>query len=146
PPLVTRYALRSDIRLFHILLVEDNPVNLKLASHILKKRGHTLDTARTGLEALEALTKNSFDLILMDVQMPEMDGLEATRAIREKEKQTGGHIPIVAMTAYAMKGDRERCFEAGMDGYVSKPIDPQELFRTIDSFSPQPPQTCNIKL
>ncbi|MBF0495687.1 MAG: PAS domain S-box protein [Deltaproteobacteria bacterium] len=146
PQLVTRYALRSDVRPLHLLLVEDNPVNLKLASHILKKQGHTLATAGTGIEALEALENNRFDLILMDVQMPEMDGLEATRAIREKEKQIGGHIPIVAMTAYAMKGDRERCFEAGMDGYVSKPINPQELFRTIDSFSPRSPQACNVVL
>ncbi|MBF0508233.1 MAG: PAS domain S-box protein [Deltaproteobacteria bacterium] len=145
PQLVTRYALHSDTRTLHLLLVEDNPVNLKLASHILKKQGHTLATAKTGLEALEALKKSNFDLILMDVQMPEMDGLEATRAIREKEKQIGGHIPIVAMTAYAMKGDRERCFEAGMDGYLSKPIDPQELFRTIDSFFPRPSQTCKIR-
>jgi len=88
--------------------------------------------AENGREVLKALKKDSFDLILMDVQMPEMDGLEATAAIREKEKKTRYHIPIVAMTAHAMKGDRERCLDAGMDDYVSKPLKPEDLLKTIE--------------
>ena len=117
----------------HILLAEDNAVNQKLAVRILEKHGHTVVVAGNGREALSALERESFDLVLMDVQMPEMDGLEATIAIREKEKITGAHIPIIAMTAHAMKGDRERCLDAGMDGYVAKPIKIAELFETIES-------------
>ncbi|HVB28865.1 MAG TPA: response regulator, partial [Terriglobia bacterium] len=96
--------------------------------------------AGNGKEALAALEKQSFDLVLMDVQMPEMDGLEATVLIREKEKATGGHLPIIALTAYAMKGDEERCREAGMDDYVTKPIRPQELFKTLHRLLPEVPE------
>jgi CheY-like chemotaxis protein len=116
---------------YHILLVEDNHVNQKLAVRLLEKRGHRVDVAGNGLEAVAAFEREVFDLILMDIQMPEMNGYEATREIREQEKRVGGHIPIIAMTANAMKGDRERCLEAGMDSYVSKPIKPEELFETI---------------
>jgi CheY-like chemotaxis protein len=105
-----------------VLLAEDNPVNQKLAVRLLEKQGHSVAVAHDGQEALELQSKNAFDLILMDVQMPRMDGLEAAQAIREIEKATQKRIPIIAMTAYAMKGDRERCLAAGMDAYVSKPI------------------------
>jgi len=90
--------------------------------------------AGTGLEALQALEKGSFDLVLMDVQMPEMDGLEATAVIREKEKGSGLHQPVVALTAHAMKGDREKCMAGGMDGYLSKPIRPQELDQLLEIY------------
>ena len=105
-----------------VLLAEDSLVNQKLAIGLLEKHGHTVVVAANGKEAIAALTSQEFDVVLMDVEMPEMDGLEATAVIRVQEKQTGKHIPIVAMTAHAMKGDRERCLEAGMDEYVSKPI------------------------
>src|SRR5262249_25209898 len=104
----------------HILLAEDNPVNQQLAIRLLQKMGHTVVMTGNGREALEAFAKEEFDLILMDVQMPEMDGFAATGTIREQEKVSRKHIPIIAMTARAMKGDRERCLEAGMDDYISK--------------------------
>ena len=129
-PLVTRYSLpdKGDLlKSLRILLVEDNRVNQKIAIRLLEKRGHRATLAANGKEALEALAQASFDLVLMDVHMPDMDGIEATIAIREKEKSTGLHQPVVAMTALAMKGDRERCLAAGMDGYLSKPIDLQQL-------------------
>jgi CheY-like chemotaxis protein len=119
-----------------ILLAEDNAINQKLATHILEKRGHNVAVAANGYEALDMLEKQTFDLILMDVQMPKMDGFEATAAIREKEENTNTHIPIIAMTAYAMKGDREKCLNAGMDGYVSKPIKADELHEAIKSMFP----------
>jgi two-component system, sensor histidine kinase and response regulator len=115
-----------------VLLAEDNPVNQRLAVRLLEKRGHSVVVAGNGREALEALEKQSFDLVFMDVQMPEMDGLEATAAIREKEKGSGVHRPIIALTAHAMKGDRERCLASGMDGYLTKPIRPQELDEILE--------------
>jgi two-component system, sensor histidine kinase and response regulator len=108
-------------------LAEDNRVNQKIAVRLLEKRGHHVVLADSGEEALKALSQSPFDLVLMDVHMPGMDGLDATLAIREKEKSTGLHQPVIAMTALAMKGDRERCLAAGMDGYISKPIDLKEL-------------------
>jgi CheY-like chemotaxis protein len=125
-----------------ILLVEDNAVNRTLAVRLLEKRGHAVTVAGDGRAALEALEKDSFDLVLMDVQMPVMDGLEATRAIRAKEKQTGGHLPVVAMTAHALKEDQERCLSAGMDDYVSKPIRTSELFAAIDRATLKFPHTA----
>jgi CheY-like chemotaxis protein len=121
-----------------ILLAEDNPVNQYFALRLLQKRGYEVVLAGSGREVLAALEKQTFDLILMDVQMPEMDGFEATAAIREKEKATRTHVPIVAMTAHAMAGDRERCLAAGMNNYVSKPIRSQELFAAIAAFAPAP--------
>ena len=115
-----------------ILLAEDNIINQKVAVHILNKSGHTVSVANNGQEALQALKKDRYDLILMDVQMPKMGGFETTASIREKEKKTGSHIPIIAMTAHAMKGDRERCLEAGMDDYIAKPLKAEELIKTID--------------
>jgi len=117
-----------------ILVVEDNPVNQVLARRLLAKRGHAVTTAGNGQEALLALEGQVFDLILMDVQMPIMDGFEATGAIRDRERISGVHVPIVAMTAHAMKGDEEQCLRAGMDGYITKPIRTEDLFKTIDRF------------
>ena len=126
-------------RSLHLLLTEDNVVNQKLAKRLLEKRGHSVVIAGNGKLALEALERELFDMVLMDVQMPEMDGFEATRAIRANEQQTGRHIPIVAMTAHAMKGDRERCLQVGMDGYISKPLQPNELFDVVESLAPAIP-------
>jgi len=119
-----------------ILLAEDNVVNQRLAQRMLEKAGHEAVIAGNGLRAIQLLDSREFDLILMDVQMPEMDGLEATRRIREAEKISGSHIPIVAMTAHAMVGDRERCLNTGMDGYLSKPFDPQTLLDILRAFEP----------
>ena len=118
----------------HILLAEDNSINQRLAIRLLEKKGHTVVVANHGREALTLLARERFDLVLMDVQMPE--GLETTLRIREQERATGAHLPIIAMTAHAMKGDRERCLEAGMDGYISKPIQPTELFKVIAELAP----------
>jgi two-component system, sensor histidine kinase and response regulator len=114
------------------LLAEDNKVNQMLAVRLLEKHGYSVSVAPNGREALSALAKEEFDLVLMDVQMPEMDGLEATKAIRENEKTSGRHLTIIAMTAHALKGDQEKCLSAGMDGYVSKPIRTAELFSAIE--------------
>jgi CheY-like chemotaxis protein len=113
-------------------LAEDNVVNQRVAVRTLEKRGHKVVVVGTGREAVAAAKEQSFDAILMDVQMPEMDGFEATAAIRQHEQGTGRHIRIIAMTAHAMKGDRERCLEAGMDGYVAKPLQPEALFAAIE--------------
>jgi CheY-like chemotaxis protein len=131
PPLVTRHSLSEGLRSLRVLLAEDNAVNQLLASRLLEKHGHSVVVASNGRKALEALEKQKFDLVVMDVSMPEMDGYEAVAAIRRKEGATGSHIPIVAMTAHAMKGDRERCLAAGMDAYVSKPLRASELFEVI---------------
>jgi len=139
-PLITRHSLRearSSVDEKHepsglkILLTEDNAVNQALATRLLEKMGNQVVVAGNGLEALAAIEKQSFDLVLMDVQMPEMDGFEATAALRKREMAQGRHTPVIAMTAYAMKGDRERCIEAGMDAYVSKPINRHELMEAI---------------
>lgn len=118
-------------QVLRILLAEDNPINQKVAKALLEKRGWEVACVENGQEVLEAIEKEAYDLILMDVQMPEVDGYEATRKIREKETQTGKHIPILAMTAHALKGDREKCLEAGMDGYVAKPVRAEELYQAI---------------
>jgi CheY-like chemotaxis protein len=114
--------LASKARPMHFLLAEDNLVNQRLAMRLLEKAGHTVTVVDTGQKAVDILLDMSFDAVLMDVQMPELDGLEATLAIRQRETQTGEHIPIVALTAHAMAGDRQRCMQAGMDAYISKPI------------------------
>jgi two-component system sensor histidine kinase/response regulator len=126
----------SASRRLRILLVEDNAVNQKLVVRLLEKQGHHVTVTGTGKAALAALERDAFDLALMDVQMPEMGGFEATAAIRQREQATGTHLPIIAMTAHAMKGDRERCLEAGMDGYVSKPVQARELFDVIERMVP----------
>jgi hypothetical protein len=114
-----------------VLLAEDNPINQKLAVRILEKQGHGVTVANDGVEAVAAARDGEFDVILMDVQMPNMGGLEAAAAIRTLERGTGRHVPIVALTAHAMKGDRERCLKAGMDGYVSKPIQADHLLEVM---------------
>ncbi len=143
--LVTRHTLREG-RLSEsslcILLVEDHVVNQHLSQRLLEKRGYHVTVAGDGRQALAALEKGGFDLVLMDVQMPEMDGFEATAAIRERERTTGAHLPIVAMTALAMAGDSERCLRAGMDAYVSKPINSQEVFKTIEGLISRTPSTA----
>jgi PAS domain S-box-containing protein len=124
---------RSGLR---ILVAEDNPVNRAVATGILERQGHLLVHAANGREAVDAFSDGAFDLILMDVQMPEMDGFEATRRIRELEEGTGSHIKIAAMTAHAMAGDRERCLAAGMDDYVSKPLRKEDLLRALNDARP----------
>ncbi len=121
-----------------ILLAEDNEVNQRLAVHLLQRHGHTVSVAGNGQEALDLLDREPFDVVLMDVQMPEMDGFEATARIRAREQTTGTRLPIIALTAHAMKGDRERCLAAGMDAYVSKPIDEEELLGLLKSLRDEP--------
>ena len=116
-----------------ILLAEDNVINQRLVMRLLEKQGHTVAVVSNGREALTAVAERPFDLVLMDVQMPEMDGLEATAAIRAQERQTGQHLPIIALTANAMKGDTEVCLAAGMDDYVSKPIKVEALRTALAS-------------
>ncbi len=123
-------------RTLRLLLAEDNVVNQRLAVRLLQKRGHDVVVVGNGREALAAVGDQRFDAILMDMQMPEMDGFEATAAIRARESATGAHTPIVAMTAHALKGDRERCLAAGMDAYVSKPLRPQDFFDVLASVVP----------
>jgi PAS domain S-box-containing protein len=130
-PLVTRHTLREGKHRMRVLLAEDNAVNQTLAVRLLEKRGHSVTVVSDGGAAVATFQKELFDVVLMDVQMPGMDGLEATRAIREIEKLSGRHIPIIAMTAHALKGDRDRCISAGMDDYVSKPIRTSELFAAL---------------
>ena len=127
--LITRHLLREA----RILLAEDSVVNQRLAAHILEKEGHTVVIANNGREAVSALEQGRFDLVLMDVEMPVMSGLEATASIREKEKLHGYYTRIIAMTAHAMKGDRERFLAAGMDGYICKPIQPRELYAALEN-------------
>ncbi len=121
----------------HILLAEDNPVNQRVAIGLLEQRGHRVKVAANGQEAVRLIAEQEFDIVLMDVHMPELDGLEATIRIRQSERSTGKHIPIVAMTASAMKSDQEACLQAGMDGYIAKPVHAEELHATIESMLPR---------
>jgi PAS domain S-box-containing protein len=141
-PAVPSNALAACERGLSLLLAEDNVVNQRLAVRLLEKRGHKVRVVGNGKEVLGALFGEGnpaepapFNVVLMDVMMPEMDGFETTRIIRAREKGGGSHIPIIAMTAHAMKGDRERCLEVGMDGYISKPLQPGELFETVESMA-----------
>jgi two-component system sensor histidine kinase/response regulator len=136
-PLVTRYSLQDahdPQAVLRVLVAEDNPVNQRLAVRMLEKRGHRVTIAGNGRAALEALEKDTFDLVFMDVQMPVMDGFQATSTIREREKSIGGHQIVIAVTAHAMKGDRDQCLAGGMDNYLSKPIRPQELDDILDKY------------
>jgi two-component system, sensor histidine kinase and response regulator len=137
-PVITRFSIRDAAQpstSLYVLVVEDNAVNQRLVVRLLEKRGHRGEVAGNGREALAALEKARFDLVLMDVQMPEMDGFEATAAIREREKGNGSHQPIIALTAHAMKGDREKCLVAGMDGYLTKPIRAEELDKVLATYT-----------
>ena len=138
-PAVEKPEAVMPIRGVHVLLVEDNPVNQQIAVRMLERHGHSVKAAGNGREALGLLDMEHFDVVLMDVQMPDMDGFEATAAIRERELHTEAHVPIVAMTAHTMEGDRERCLGAGMDDYITKPIRPQVLYRTIEELAPSCP-------
>ncbi len=133
----TIVAPSQRLQVRNVLLVEDNLLNQKLAIRLIEKRGHRVTVANNGKEALAVLERHTFDVILMDLQMPEMGGLEATAHIRASERHTGRHVPIVAMTAHALRGDEQRCLESGMDGYVSKPIEPERLWAVLDSLSPE---------
>ncbi|PYU76644.1 MAG: diguanylate cyclase, partial [Acidobacteria bacterium] len=140
-PLITRYSLhdeRDPESVLNVLLVEDNLVNQRLATRLLEKRGHRVVVAGNGREALETLGKAKFDLVFMDIQMPEMDGIEAISAIRQKEIGTDRRLTVIALTAHAMKGDREKCVTAGMDDYLSKPIRPQELDEILERYLVRP--------
>lgn len=148
-PTITRNSLqgaRDPATVLRMLVPEDNPVNQLLAVRLLEKRGLRVVVAANGREALQVLDKESFDLFLMDVQMPEMDGFEATAAFRKKEKERGNrdHQSVMALTAYAMKGDYERCMTAGMDGYLSKPIRPQELDEILGKCLAQRMEAANV--
>ncbi|MBI5709078.1 MAG: response regulator [Candidatus Eisenbacteria bacterium] len=131
--LVARRALREDRDGLRLLLAEDNPVNRAVIVRVLEKRGHRVCAVENGRQALAALEAETFDLIVMDVEMPELDGFETTAAVRERERGTGRHTPILALTAHAMDGDRARCLQKGMDGYASKPIQPEDLFAAIEA-------------
>jgi PAS domain S-box-containing protein len=136
-PLVTRYTLPVAIApqvSLRVLLAEDNQVNQRLAMRLLEKRGHQVTVVGNGRDAVDAASKVDFDLVMMDLQMPEMDGFEAVAALREREIETGIHLTVIALTAHALKGDRERCLEAGMDGYLTKPIRGQELDAVLDIY------------
>ncbi|HLH31719.1 MAG TPA: ATP-binding protein [Terriglobia bacterium] len=135
--------MRPDSRPLRVLLAEDNEINQQVALEFLEMRGHRVRIANNGIEAVAAFAEERFDVILMDVQMPQMDGLKATAAIREKEKTTGRRVPIIAMTGLAMKGDRQRCLDAGMDAYICKPIRSQELYEIIETTTSP---THNIKI
>jgi two-component system sensor histidine kinase/response regulator len=143
-PALTGRKIRSKGKL-RILVAEDNEVNRRVALRILEKEGHQVVMVGDGKKALEILRVQTFDLVLMDIQMPEMDGLEATRAIREGEGQTGKHIPIIALTAHAMSGDRERCLEAGTDDYISKPINARALLDLLEKHCPAMASHCGCR-
>jgi two-component system, sensor histidine kinase and response regulator len=144
-PLVTRHVVREQRRHCHILVVEDTPVNQRLVIRLLEKQEHTVVAVDNGRQAVRAHQAQSFDLVLMDVQMPEMDGLEATRTIRTAEQTTGQHVPIIAMTAHAMQKDRDNCLAAGMDEYLTKPMKPELLYTTIERvLSQQPNHTPDL--
>jgi CheY-like chemotaxis protein len=122
-------------RRLHVLLAEDSPTNQKLVINLLERWGHQVTVAQNGREAVAACAAGSFDLVLMDVEMPHMDGYEATAAIRAQQQHCAGHVPIIAMTAHAMQGDREHCLSAGMDGYIPKPIRKQQLQEILQQFA-----------
>jgi CheY-like chemotaxis protein len=136
-PAAPEAAPEAPLQRLRILLAEDNVVNQRLAVRVLERMGHSVDVVEDGTGALRAVANDHFDLVFMDVQMPVMDGFEATAKIREHERNTGAHVPIVAMTAHAMKGDRERCLEVGMDDYLTKPFDTAALRNVLERFFPE---------
>jgi CheY-like chemotaxis protein/HPt (histidine-containing phosphotransfer) domain-containing protein len=133
--MITRHWLRERRRELRVLLAEDSPINQKLAVRLLARRGHEVTVVDDGRKAVDAFRNGEFDIVLMDIQMPELDGFGATAEIRALEVGTGGHIPIVALTAHAMAGDEARCLDAGMDAYVSKPFRPEELFVAVEQLA-----------
>ena len=138
----TSRARPAHVPALRVLLVEDGIVNREVAVAMLERRGHSVAVAANGKEAVDMLPTEPFDIVLMDIQMPVMDGLEATTAIRARERTTGEHIPIVALTAHAMKGDEEQCRAAGMDAYLAKPVAAAKLYEVVESFvagGPAPP-------
>jgi PAS domain S-box-containing protein len=137
---------RPNTKPLHILIADDYGPNRQIIAEILQKRGHTCREAENGREALKCLTKEKFDVVLMDVQMPEMDGFETTAAVRAAERETHTHQPIIAVTAYAMKDDRDKCLQAGMDAYLAKPINSQELFRLVETLAAATPDTEVVPL
>ncbi len=141
--IVTRHTLREKHRKLAVLLVEDNSINQQLAIRVLEKRGHAVTVASDGAQALQQLQRVKFDVALMDVQMPVMDGLQTTQAIRKNEESTGSHLPIIAMTAHARESDSDRCRAAGMDDFISKPINADELVELLEKYAPSaaPPAT-----
>jgi signal transduction histidine kinase/ActR/RegA family two-component response regulator len=141
-PWATAQSVPTGTKRLRVLLAEDNAVNQKVASRVLEKQGHHVTVAANGRQALAALDQATFDVVLMDVQMPEMDGFETTAAIRARERDTGSHLPIIAMTAHAMQGDRERCIAAGMDNYISKPLNVPELIELLEKFCGAAPVTA----
>jgi CheY-like chemotaxis protein len=137
PSVITRFAMTNGPNApatLRILVAEDNAVNQKLIVRLLEKRGHSVHVVPNGREAVEILEERAFDLVLMDMQMQVMDGFEATSEIRKREKPGGIHLPIIALTAHAMKGDRERCLNAGMDGYLAKPIHGDALDEILNQY------------
>ena len=139
PEVITRHTIAESRRTLRILLAEDNPVNQQVAATMLRKRGHVVDIVADGRQAVDAVRARGYDILLMDVQMPEMDGLAATRAIREGPH--GRDVPIVALTAHALAGDRERCLAAGMNGYLTKPFKAHDLFATVEKWTEAAPPT-----
>jgi CheY-like chemotaxis protein len=135
-PLVTRHHMAENRRSWRVLVAEDNVVNQRLVERLLQKQGHRVVVVGNGREAVNALERESFDLVLMDVQMPELDGFQATAVIREREKVSGRHLHIIAVTAHAMKGDGEKCVAAGMDGYITKPIQAESLTQAMEALVP----------
>lgn len=133
--IITKHWLRDRHRRLKVLLAEDSPINQKLAVRLLARRGHEVTVADDGLQAVAAFTADGFDVILMDIQMPELDGFAATANIRALEQGTGTRIPIVALTAHAMAGDEKQCLDAGMDAYVSKPFRAEELYATVEQLA-----------
>ncbi len=134
-PLITRHWLREHRRRLKVLVADDSPTNRLLATRLLEKRGHLPTAVENGREALAALEAGTYDVVLMDGQMPEMDGLEATRVLREREAATGGHIPVVALTAHAREEDRQSCLQSGMDAYVAKPFNPHDVYSVIEQLA-----------
>jgi CheY-like chemotaxis protein len=139
--LVTTHWLREGRSSLKVLIADDSPTNLRLTTRMLENRDHSVTAVENGRLAVEAIRLGSYDVVLMDLQMPVMDGIEATAAIRADEGRRGVHVPIVAITAY---DDRQRCLEAGMDGYLAKPYRPQELFETVERMATHPVDTSTL--
>jgi CheY-like chemotaxis protein len=139
---------RMPIAILRILLAEDNLINQRLATRLLEKRGHKVEVTATGREALDRVSNGRYDVVLMDVQMPDMDGLQATSLIRERETRIGLHTPIIALTAHTMQGDRERCLNAGMDNFITKPVNAEELIAIVEAtaaaFAAKAPEITSV--